>query len=196
MAYIDTKLKTTYMRANTEITGFMPYPCFLPVSGLSPAAKELYALLLHRSNLSRHNNWVDEQGRVYVIYTIDQLSRDLVKSKTTIKAALNELSAADLLERKRRGKGLANHLYVKLPPENLIPVKPSEAVRKSRDDPGPHLPVSFPSITGSENRPCDSRKTDPNQVGKLTSSKKKEKKDISHLKRRFRDYSYTEGESL
>ena len=196
MVYIDTKLKTTYMRANTEITDFLPYPCFLPASGLSPAAKELYALLLHRSNLSRHNNWVDEQGRVYVIYTLDQLSRDLGKSKTTIKAALNELSAADLLERKRRGRGLANHLYVKLPPENLIPVNEAKAIRNSRNDSGPDPPVSFPSITGSENRPCDSRKTGHNQVGKLAPSKKKEKKDISHLKRRFRDYSYTEGESL
>ena len=196
MNYNNTKPKTSYMRADMGITSFMPYPCFLPASGLSPAAKELYALLLHRSNLSKHNNWVDELGRVFVIYPLDQLSRDLGKSKTTIKAALNELCAADLLERKRRGRGLANHLYVKLPPENLIPVKPSEAIRKVRTDSAPDPPVSFPSITGAENRPCDSRKTGLDQVGKLTPSKKKEKKDISHLKRRFRDYSYTEGESL
>ena len=111
---------TRYMLAGMEITRFMPYPNFLPASGLSPTAKEVYALLLHRSNLSRHNNWIDDQGRVFMLYTLDQFCRDLGKSRTTIKAALNELCGANLLERKRRGKGLANYLYVKLPPENRL----------------------------------------------------------------------------
>ena len=44
-----TKPKTSYMRADTEITGFMPYPCFLPACSLSPTAKEIYVLLLHRA---------------------------------------------------------------------------------------------------------------------------------------------------
>ena len=163
MLYNKSKTKTTYMRANTELTGVMPYPCFLPSSGLSPAAKEIYVLLLNRANLSRHNNWIDDQGRVYLIYTLDQLSADLEKSKSTIKAALNELCAEDLLERKRRGKGLANHLYIKLPPENLmltVSPTPDETTVVSS---GPDPPVSSPTITGSENRPTDSRKAGHNQ---------------------------------
>ncbi len=196
MNYNETKQKTSYLRADTEITGFMPYPCFLPACGLSPTAKEIYALLLHRANLSRHNNWIDELGRVFVIYTVAQLSADLGKSVTTIKTAMKELCASDLLERKHRGCGLANHLYVKLPPENLKPAGSPIPVGRSPEGPGPDPPVSFPSSPGSENRPLDSRETGYTPVGKLPPSKKKEEKDKSNLKRRFRDYSYKEGESL
>ena len=196
MKHNKTNLRTEYMREDTELTNFMPYPCFLPKSDLSSSARELYTLLLHRANLSRHNRWLDDQGRVFLIYTLNQLSEDLGKSVTTIKSALNELCAVDLLERSRRGCGLANHLYVKLPPENLKPVESQIPGRKSPDKPGPDPPVSFPPNPKAENCLPDSQKTGHNPDGKLTPSKKKEKKDISHLKRRFRNYSYTEGESL
>ena len=40
---------------------------------VSAEAKILYGLFLDRMGLSARNNWVDEQGRVYIIYTIDQI---------------------------------------------------------------------------------------------------------------------------
>ena len=176
------------------MTNYMPYPCFLLKSALSSSARELYALLLHRANLSRFNKWIDDHGRIFLIYTLEQLSRDLGKSKTTIKSALNELCARDLLDRKRHGKGLANYLYVKLPAENLMPTVSLSA--GSPDVSKLNQEDSSPSIPEPEIRPPDGRKSDHNRVGKLTPSKKKEKKDKSYLKRRFRDYSYKEGESL
>ena len=39
--------------------------------GLSTDAKLLYALLLDRMGLSMRNGWLDEEGRVYIYYTVD-----------------------------------------------------------------------------------------------------------------------------
>ena len=37
---------------------------------LSTDARTLYGILLDRMSLSAKNGWLDEQGRVYIIYTV------------------------------------------------------------------------------------------------------------------------------
>ena len=37
--------------------------------GISTDAKVLYGLLLDRMSLSARNDWLDEQGRVYIVFT-------------------------------------------------------------------------------------------------------------------------------
>ena len=44
---------------------------------LSTDAKLLYGLLLDRMSLSAKNGWYDEQGRVYIYYTLDEIQEDL-----------------------------------------------------------------------------------------------------------------------
>ena len=50
---------------------------------LSTDAKMLYGLLLDRMALSQKNGWVDEQGRVYIIYTVENIMQ-LPRSITAI----------------------------------------------------------------------------------------------------------------
>ena len=45
--------------------------------GLSTDAKLLYGLLLNRTGVSAKNGWLDEFGRVYIYYTIDEIMMDL-----------------------------------------------------------------------------------------------------------------------
>ena len=45
---------------------------------LSSDAKLLYGLLLDRASLSQRNNWLDNNGRVYVIYTINNIKDYIV----------------------------------------------------------------------------------------------------------------------
>lgn len=40
---------------------------------LSAEAKTLYGILLDRVTLSAKNGWIDQQGRVYIIYTIEEI---------------------------------------------------------------------------------------------------------------------------
>ena len=80
---------------------------------LSMAAKVLYGVLLDRMNLSMKNGWLDEEKRVYIIYQIGEIQEDLGFSKKKAMDLLTELEVFGLLQKKRRGHGLPNILYVK-----------------------------------------------------------------------------------
>ena len=45
--------------------------------GLSTDAKTLYGILLDRMNLSAKNGWLDEKGRVYIVFTIKEIKSSL-----------------------------------------------------------------------------------------------------------------------
>ena len=82
-------------------------------SSLSIPAKVLYGVLLDRMTLSRKNAWFDEENRVFIIYQIGEIQEDLGFSKKKAMDLLAELEKFGLLEKKRRGHGLPNILYVK-----------------------------------------------------------------------------------
>ncbi len=42
-------------------------------SNISSDSKLLYGIMLDRMNLSAKNGWVDELGRVYIIFTIEEI---------------------------------------------------------------------------------------------------------------------------
>ena len=80
---------------------------------LSMAAKVLYGVLLDRMSLSMKNGWLDEEKRVYIIYQIGEIQEDMGFTKKKAMDLLAELEGFGLLEKKRRGHGLPNILYVK-----------------------------------------------------------------------------------
>ena len=80
---------------------------------LSIAAKMLYGVLLDRMSLSMKNGWFDEDNRVYIIYQIGEIMEDLGFTKKKAIDLLQELEGFGLLEKKRRGRGLPNILFVK-----------------------------------------------------------------------------------
>lgn len=79
---------------------------------ISAEAKLLYGLLLERNTLSQKNGWLDEANRVYIIYTIDEMKKDLGCATEKISKVLKELETIGLIHRKRNGRGKANHIYV------------------------------------------------------------------------------------
>jgi len=44
---------------------------------VSAEAKVLYGLMLDRTGLSAKNGWLDEENRVYIVYTIAEIMEDL-----------------------------------------------------------------------------------------------------------------------
>lgn len=80
---------------------------------MSTDAKLLYGLLLDRVSLSASSGWFDEQGRVYIIYTISSIMRDLhCASKKAVKL-LKELEKYGMVEKVTRGQGKPALIYVK-----------------------------------------------------------------------------------
>lgn len=81
---------------------------------VSTDAKLLYGILLDRMNLSARNRWLDEAGRVYIIFTIEEIKESLGCAEKKAVKLLDELEKkAELIERKRQGLGKPNLIYVK-----------------------------------------------------------------------------------
>ena len=80
---------------------------------LSTNAKLLYGLLLDRVSLSSSNGWVDEQGHVYIIYTLGSIQRDMHCGDKKATRLLAELEKWNLIERIRQGQGKPSIIYVK-----------------------------------------------------------------------------------
>lgn len=83
---------------------------------LSCEAKILYGIMLDRMGLSRKNGWLDEEKRVYIIFTIEEAMEMLSCSKPTavkIFAELDEKSGIGLIEKIRNGFNCPSRIYVK-----------------------------------------------------------------------------------
>ena len=86
-------------------------PCY---KTLSVEAKILYGLLLDRAALSTRNGWKDEQGRIFIYYTVKEVMAEVGCSKQKAIRLLGELEhKADLIRRVKQGLGKPNRIYVK-----------------------------------------------------------------------------------
>lgn len=149
------------MTSDTGMPQYIPFPRFLLDMELSHTAKLIYSVLLYRANLSKINGWIDEQGRVYIIYPITEIAENLHKGVSVIKEGLSALDRAGLTERKRNFSA-PDTIYVKLPAEGL------------KADP---QTAGKPAISEPENRPTQSRKTGYQTAGKPATNKKNKIKD-------------------
>ena len=80
---------------------------------LSVSAKILYGMLLDRMTMSMKNRWIDDEGKVYIIYQISEIQEDINISKRKVVDCLTELEGIGLIQKKRQGSGLPNQIYVK-----------------------------------------------------------------------------------
>jgi hypothetical protein len=83
---------------------------------ISADAKILYGLLLDRMSLSLKNQWVDEQNRVYIIFSIDEVMEMMGcgnQKAVKILAELDGDKGIGLIEKKRQGLGRPNLIYIK-----------------------------------------------------------------------------------
>lgn len=81
--------------------------------GLSSDAKLLYGLMLDRMTLSMRNHWLDDSNRAYIVYSLNNVMEDINCSKPTCVKIMKELDSFGLIERKRKGLGKPDIIYVK-----------------------------------------------------------------------------------
>ncbi|WP_297283053.1 replication initiator protein A [uncultured Agathobaculum sp.] len=107
----------TLMKLNDAISHFhMQMPRWLfsdpQYSGLSLESKVAYTFLLNRFQLSRRNGWVNRHGEVYVIYTREDLAREMQVSYRKAIACFKELAQRHLLWEQRQGRGMPNRIFL------------------------------------------------------------------------------------
>ncbi len=150
-----------FLTKGTKLTNYSVIPNELHGGELSSTATILYSKLLNRSNLSITNGKVDETGRIYINYKLEDLAEEMGKSLTTIKENMRELVDAGLIEKKRMKKGRANMIYVKVPETSI---------------------VGKSSVLGTENRPYKGQKTTSSWGGKSTTNNNNKQETITSYK--------------
>ena len=175
-------MKFEYMMETEKILPYYQFPKFLLELPLSQNAKILYMLLYDRARISQKNHWLNEDGYVYFVFPITEISLKWGKCCTSVKAAMKELDEYGLLIRSSGGFSKLNHLYMRIPCIELI----SEPDVKQTDE-------NKTSI-GMKSCPSFSRETASSMVGNVPPSKVKEKYNFSNKIRV--NYEYEEGDSL
>lgn len=96
---------------------------------LSCEAKVLYGLMLDRMGLSIKNRWIDEEDRVYIVFTVEEIAELMDCGTQKAVKLMKELDTGKgigLIEKKRLGLGKPNVIYVKnfmVKEEPLLPEK-------------------------------------------------------------------------
>ena len=105
-----------YCTGEEQFTFFKLPKCLIDDAcfwGLSIDAKLLYAIFLDRVSLSIKNGWVDENGRVFIYYSVINICEILNCGTQKVCKLLDELETFGALERRRQGLGKPNKLYLK-----------------------------------------------------------------------------------
>lgn len=85
-------------------------------TNLSNDAKVTWPILRDRLDLSIRNNWIDENGDIFFIYTNEKIKSILnISNPNKLSKIKKELSQADLFSQIRVGLNKTNKLYIKRP---------------------------------------------------------------------------------
>lgn len=103
---------------------------------LSCEAKVLYGLMLDRMGLSVKNRWFDEEDRVYIVFTVEEIAELMdcgTQKAVKLMKELDTEKGIGLIEKKRLGLGKPNVIYVKNFMVREEPPLPEE--REKRESP-------------------------------------------------------------
>ena len=84
---------------------------------LSLRAKIVYMLIFDRRTLSVKNNWHDQNGEVYVYFTIEEFMEKLSCSRQSVINAKKELQDYGLIKEDQQGMNRPNRIYIKGSPK-------------------------------------------------------------------------------
>lgn len=130
-------------------------------------AKVLYAFLLDRMELSRINQWVDDDSTIFLIFKREDLADMLGICTTTIWRAFKQLKEVGLIDEKRQGLGKPNIIYIgKIEFENNIAEKQEDFFVPSESE-NINVQIFRNSNSGVLNSKCQDRE-------KLKTNKTKE----------------------
>ena len=148
---------------------------------LSTDAKTLYGILLDRMSLSVKNEWFDKQGRVFIIFTIEDVKRALCCADNKATKLLRELENFGLIERKRRGLGKPSLVYVK----NFSAESSKESVKNRDNDDSCGSKIACQDPVKSRGIKKKENKTEMNNTNLILSDESEKMKNRELLEEYF-----------
>ena len=148
---------------------------------LSTDAKTLYGILLDRMSLSVKNEWFDKKGRVFIIFTIEDVKRTLRCADNKATRLLRELEKFGLIERKRRGQGKPCLVYVK----NFSAESSKERVKNRDNDDSCGSKIACQDPVKSRGIKKKENKTEMNNTNPILSDESEKMKNRELLEEYF-----------
>ena len=148
---------------------------------LSTDAKTLYGILLDRMSLSVRNEWFDKKGRVFIIFTIEDVKRTLRCADNKATRLLRELEEFGLIERKRRGQGKPCLVYVK----NFSAESSKESVKNRDNDDSCGSKIACQDPVKSRGIKKKENKTEMNNTNPILSNESEKMKNRELLEEYF-----------
>ena len=148
---------------------------------LSTDAKTLYGILLDRMSLSVKNEWFDKKGRVFIIFTIEDVKRALRCADNKATRLLRELEEFGLIERKRRGQGKPCLVYVK----NFSAESSKESVKNRDNDDSCGSKIACQDPVKSRGIKKKENKTEMNNTNLILSDESEKMKNRELLEEYF-----------
>ena len=148
---------------------------------LSTDAKTLYGILLDRMSLSVKNEWFDKKGRVFIIFTIEDVKRTLRCADDKATRLLRELEEFGLIERKRRGQGKPCLVYVK----NFSAESSKESVKNRDNDDSCGSKIACQDPVKSRGIKKKENKTEMNNTNLILSDESEKMKNRELLEEYF-----------
>ena len=148
---------------------------------LSTDAKTLYGILLDRMSLSVKNEWFDKKGRVFIIFTIEDVKRTLRCADNKATRLLRELEEFGLIERKRRGQGKPCLVYVK----NFSAESSKESVKNRDNDDSCGSKIACQDPVKSRGIKKKENKTEMNNTNLILSDESEKMKNRELLEEYF-----------
>ena len=148
---------------------------------LSTDAKTLYGILLDRMSLSVKNEWFDKKGRVFIIFTIEDVKRTLRCADNKATRLLRELEKFGLIERKRRGQGKPCLVYVK----NFSAESSKESVKNRDNDDSCGSKIACQDPVKSRGIKKKENKTEMNNTNPILSDESDKMKNREPLEEYF-----------
>lgn len=166
-----------------------------PFWDLSTDAKLLYGILLDRMELSARNGWMDKEGRVYIIFTIEEIKNALGCAEKKAVKLLDELEKkCGLIERKRQGLGKPNLIYVKNfisgAVENFVNESVDKQILNCQKDNSGTVQNTIPELSKTQGNNTDHNNTDHSDTYPILSYDSIAKDDGSEQFRQYYKYFY------
>ena len=138
--------------------------------GISAEAILLFGLMLDRISLSRENGWIDDNGNVYIYYTIKDIKEVFGCSGAKAIQMLQELTDVDLIDRQRTGLCKPNVIYVK----DFTRFQKTEFLNSNNQNSG-MLKNRSPDFQKTETNKTKNNKTESNKTNPILSGEDTDK---------------------
>jgi len=159
--------------------------------GLSLGPKLMYSILRDRLDISIKNNWKDEKGYIYLIFSIEDLSDLLEIDRKAVMRYKKLLVDYGLIIDKRLGQGRSNRIYV-LKPELRDNQKSQKGTSRSPDK----VPLEVPNKDTNDTNLNDPNLNNVNRASReeavensgeeVKGEKSESKEDINDIRKKIR----------